>query len=495
MKKYILEIIVFVSGFAVLLFEIVGARMLGPYFGTSSFVWTSIISIILASLSIGYYAGGKLSDKYTKPIILSHILLLASAVLFVTILGKDTVLALISGITKDIRIGAILASIILFAPTSILLGMVSPYSVRLALDSLKQSGAQIGKLSALSTVGSILGSVAGGFWLLPAFGVNQILIFLPIVVLLLSVLLVPVKKLIYYALVLLIYITGAWTVFLASAQENVVSYDTMYSHVKVRDYTDASGERFRMLQINIENHSAKSLDSDRLVNDYTRYYHIIRHFVPNFSHVLMLGGAGYSYPQDYLKQYPDKKIDVVEIDPGITEIAKKHFGLTEHPNLQIFHEDARVFLNSNTYKYDAILGDAFSSWYSLPYQLTTKEAVQKHYDSLSDSGVVVLNIISALEGELSQFLRAEYRTYKEIFPDVKIFPVTNASNPDIIQNIILVAIKNPRAFSIDATDSEVQSFLANEYTKPIPLDMPILTDNYAPVDSYITPFLSVIGKY
>jgi spermidine synthase len=114
----------------------------------------------------------------------------------------------------------------------------------------------------------------------------------------------------------------------------------------------------------------------------------------------MIGGAGYSFPKDYLAKYPDKNIDVVEIDPSVTEIAKEYFSLdTSDPHLHIFHADARVFLNQNTKKYDAIFGDAFTSWYSIPYQLTTREAIQAHYDTLTESGVLILNVISAIEGK------------------------------------------------------------------------------------------------
>lgn len=148
---YRLEIVVFISGFIVLLFEIVGARMLGPYFGTSSVVWTSIISIILLSLAIGYVLGGKIADRKTDTRTLAYILFFASIILFLTVIIKDVLLSQIIHFIRDIRIGAIIASVLLFSPTSILLGMVSPYAIRLALSSLHTSGAVIGRLSALST--------------------------------------------------------------------------------------------------------------------------------------------------------------------------------------------------------------------------------------------------------------------------------------------------------------------------------------------------------
>lgn len=113
----------------------------------------------------------------------------------------------------------------------------------------------------------------------------------------------------------------------------------------------------------------------------------------------MFGGAGYSFPKDFLKKYPDSTIEVVEIDPGITELARKYFHLQESPKLTIQHEDGRVFLNRAKKGYDVVFGDAFSSQYSIPYQLTTTEAVQRTYDILNDNGIVILNVISSIEGE------------------------------------------------------------------------------------------------
>jgi spermidine synthase len=145
-------------------------------------------------------------------------------------------------------------------------------------------------------------------------------------------------------------------------------------------------------------------------------------------------------------------MDVVEIDPGITEVAKKYFFLKDDPRLHIFHEDARVFLNNNSKKYDVIFGDAFTSWFSVPYQLTTKEAIQKHYDSLSENGIVILNIVSSLDGETGQFLRSEYYTFKEVFPQVYLFPTQNKNDTKLMQNIVLIALKDPKVPSFQSDD-------------------------------------------
>jgi spermidine synthase len=169
----------------------------------------------------------------------------------------------------------------------------------------------------------------------------------------------------------------------------------------------------------------------------------------------------------------------------VTELAKKYFRLEENPRLTIYHEDGRVFLNKTQGKYDVIFGDAFNSLHSLPYQLTTKEAVQKKYNILNDDGVVILNLISAIEGEKGKFLRAEYATYKSLFPQVYLFPVAGSGYGNIVQNIILVALKSEKDQTFNDSDPKLNEYLQHLWKKTVDADIPILTDNFAPVAYYI----------
>jgi predicted membrane-bound spermidine synthase len=137
--KYTLEIAVFICGAVVMIFELVGSRVLGPYFGTSIFVWTSLIGIILGSLSLGYYLGGKLSDKKPSFEILSLIIFLSAVFILVTIFSKKFLLNFLQISIPNIKISSVIASVLLFAPTSILLGMISPYVAKLKLENLNTS--------------------------------------------------------------------------------------------------------------------------------------------------------------------------------------------------------------------------------------------------------------------------------------------------------------------------------------------------------------------
>lgn len=230
------------------------------------------------------------------------------------------------------------------------------------------------------------------------------------------------------------------------------------------------------------------LDGDELVNDYTKYYRLAEHFNPGFKKTLMIGGAGYSFPKYFLNEYPEALIDVVEIDPKITELAKKYFNLKDNPRLSVFHQDARVYLNNTEQKYDIIYGDAFSSRYSLPYQLTTVEAVKKQYDALNEGGVIILNIISAIDGGQGQFLRAEYAAFKSVFPQVYLFPVRSRNGSEV-QNIILTALKKETVPEFTSDNPELDGYLNRLWQKQIGNDLPILTDDYAPVEYYINKLL------
>ncbi len=491
--KYILEIVVFICGAVVMVFELVGSRVLGPYLGTSIFVWTSLIGVILGSLSLGYYWGGKIADKKPNFENLSLIVFLSAIFIGLTTLTKDYWLIGLQSIIMDAKIVSVFASIILFLPANICLGMISPYAVKLKMHNLDTSARTVGNLYAISTLGSIFGTFLSGFYLIPHFGTNKLLIIL-LITLILTSLALSIKQLTKAKLLFLVIIIIACStisVFNSRTLEgigfsNFIDVDTAYNRIWIYDHIDKkTGELIKTMGINNENHSSMFLNSDKLVNEYTKYYNLAEHFNPNFKKTLMFGGAGYSYPKSFLERYKNATIDVVEIDPKVTELAKEYFRLKDDPRLTIYHEDGRVYLNKTEEKYDVIFGDAFSSHYSLPYQLTTKEAVQKNFDILNNDGVVILNIISALEGEKSNFLKAEYITYQSVFPQVYLFPVQTPNDSSQVQNIILVALKSRESQTFTDADPSLNEYLGHLWQNKVETNLPILTDDFAPVDYYI----------
>ena len=186
MKKFFLEIVVFLCGGVVMAFEIIGSRMLGPYVGTSMIVWTSIIGVILLSLSLGYYWGGRIADRWPRADILSFIIFVSALFMIASAFLKDDILQFLLSRIHNIKIVSLIASLILFTLPSVLLGMVSPYAARIKMKTIEKSGSTVGNLYAISTIGSILGVFLAGFYLIPAFKITHILLLLSIILIAVS---------------------------------------------------------------------------------------------------------------------------------------------------------------------------------------------------------------------------------------------------------------------------------------------------------------------
>lgn len=487
-----LEIVVFICGAVVMILEIAGSRIMAPYLGTSLFVWTSIIGVILGSLSLGYFLGGKIADKKASFKTFSIIIFLSAIFIALIALTKEWILEFVEANFKEVRLGSLVAATTIFAPASIFLGMISPYAVKLKLENLQKSGRTVGNLYAISTIGSIVGTFLAGFFLLSYFGNTKLLIILSITLVFTSLIAHfgnNKTKLLAILLLIIQFITFSIREN-SLAKAGIIELETDYNNVRI--YQDAdfeTGEPIQILDLGKADHSAIFLDNNDLVFEYTKFYRLAKHFNPELKDALAIGAGAYTYPRDFLSKFPEANLDVVELDPGLTEIAKKYFHLKDNERLNIYHEDGRTFLNRNTKKYDVIFGDAFRSYYSIPYQLTTVEAVQKMHDSLNDDGVAFVNVISSLDGKTGKFLQAEYKTFKEVFPQVYIFPVKHPENPLAVQNIILVALKSEEKPEFASEDPELNTYLQNLYLGEIKTDLPILTDDFAPVDQYIMELL------
>lgn len=496
--RFLLETIVFVSGAVVMIFEIIGSRILAPYIGTSTYVWTSLIGVILASLSLGYWLGGKMADRQPHLRFLAGVMFGGAALMALTTLLHSLVLSVISDLGIGLELKSVVASLILFAPASVLFGFVTPYAIRLKMLNIEDAGKTVGRLYALSTVGSILGTFSAGFILLPFVGSVRTLYLLTAVLFTLSILLAPFKltttKVI--GIILLpaaILLNESFNYYLAKYYD-LHDFDTEYSRIRVFNRRDQITDK-PIRVFSADPHfiqSAMFRDSDELVSSYAKFYHLLRHFKPDFQNTLLIGGAGYSFPKEHLKKYPGKKIDVVEIDPQVTEIARDLFRLKDNPNLRIYHEDGRIFLNNIVAKsYDVILIDAFGSLFSIPFQMTTREAVARIDVGLTDDGLVIMNLISAVEGDGSLFLQAEYQTYKEFFPHVRVFKVRPETANDVTQNLILVASKSSD-ISFESADPEIAELLKSLYDKPLTVSVPALTDDLAPVEYYNSQALKIV---
>ncbi len=486
-KRYAIEIAVLVSGAAVMGLELTGVRVLAPHMGTSIVVWTSLIGVILASMSFGYWYGGKLADR--KPRAEMLVLLLWSAAVWIGLVAllKTSVLFSIQRGIPDIRVGAILGTMLLFAPPSAFLAMIAPYAARLTFHELGDSGRTVGRLYALGTIGSIAGTFFAGFVLPIYLGNTRLLLGIASILFLAALPLVS-RRLALLATGIGIFLLSAF--FIAAIfvrlerAAGFIDIDTAYHRAWIYNALDPERVRtVKLLMLEKTPHSAIFLNDDELVFAYAKFFRIAAHLRPNMKRALMIGGGAYSYPRDFLARNPNARLDVVEIDPKLTEIAKQYFRLKEDPRLTIIHEDARTYLYGSENSYDVIFVDAFNSYYSVPYHLTTQEAVRSMYDRLDDGGAVIVNLVSALRGPKGLFAEAEYATYRSVFPQAYLFSVY-AADPGTIQNVVLVALKSKEVPQWESADSEIEGYLRRRFKEEIP-NRAVLTDDYAPVDYYV----------
>lgn len=486
MKKYQLEITVFLSGALTMVLELIASRILSPYVGSSNLIWTTIIGIMLTSMSIGYWLGGKKADQNKENdinILANYLLIAAIATSLIPILETVFVNTLAQAVNQLIIV-AIISATIVFGIPSFLLAAVSPIAVKLKNNAPDNVGATSGKISSLSTIGSIFGTFFAGFILIPNLGVKTIILGCSILLWILSFMLFKNKDKKYYVLIIIeliaiigLNILGA-QIFKNKNRDIIKDVDSEYSRIWVKEI-QVDQAKYKTLQVDTGLESYINQETGEMGAQYLTYFDLFEYYNKEAKSTLMLGGAAYTYPMHYLNKYQDKTIDVVEIDKKMTEISEEEFGLdTNNPNLKIYTTDGRSFLNYNETKYDTILIDAFKGL-NAPFELTTYEAMQKAYNNLNENGMVITNIISSIEGEKSDFIKYEYNTYKAIFDDVKMFKVRTNADSEETQNLILVGFKGNKSVNNDKQE-EYQGLLNNEI-QDFTSEKQIVTDNYAPI--------------
>jgi len=487
--------------------ELLGSRLLAPVFGSSIFVWGSLIGVVLSALSAGYYLGGKLADIKPNFNVLSIVIFLSGLMVLSLPAIAPPLFDLAIRLNLGERYAPLLATTLLLGPPSVLLGMVSPYAIRLVAEGFETLGKVSGNLYALSTVGSILGTFLTVFILIPLFGVNKIIFLLGVVLLVVAFLGLSYR---FKFLVLIILIILPFAApYMVNRQLTVATYtlalgdtiyetDTPYHHLIVADAYDPSSQsttRYLIMDDNL--HSAMDLqDPNRTVFPYTDYFHIGPLLNSNITRVLFIGGGGFTGPKDFLRDYPNVTVDVVEIDPEVVRVAEQYFAVNaSNPRLHIYIDDGRVFLQGTTQRYDLIVLDAYSRSY-VPFQLMTLEFFKLIDSHLTSNGIVISNLISGTTPSNDQLLTAETTTISQIFPNVYTFAVDGASDTDP-QNVIIVATLSTHHLGV--TDFEelastntivkipgMEDYLSNYFT-PIGNNPPTLTDDYAPVDTMLSP--------
>ncbi|MDR3166170.1 MAG: fused MFS/spermidine synthase [Synergistaceae bacterium] len=494
----VLGVASFLCGACVMVLEMAGSRVVAPYMGTSLVVWTSLIGIIMVSLTLGYWLGGRVADRRPEMKILHYIILTAALVTAIVGAAASPVLEALSASVRNVYIASVIASAVLFAVPSVLLGMVSPFIVRLAMRNVLSSGGTVGKFSALSSAGSIIGTFLGGFVLISFFSSRTIL-FMVAFVLALTALIVrghhvvlPVIAAIFAAACGFYFESGDMAreaKFMETAEmSDEITVETHYNTIRITERA-ANGTNLRVRILQTDPLGAQSLmyvdRPNDLYSDYTKFYDLAFHYKPDAGKILMLGGGGYCVPKHIAATRPGVDVDVVELDPGITDAARKYFNLKDRPGQRIFHEDARMFVNreseAGAQKYDAVFEDVFGSSYNIPFHMTTSECMKKIRAMMSDDGVFVVNIISSIDGELFSGI---YAGVASAFPTVMIYPATYPNSSRARQNIMIVALANEDEPYRAPDDDYMASLLNHRWTNAFEPKTDAFTDAFAPVEKY-----------
>lgn len=467
LRRYVpsaLQTIAFLTGFALMAFELVAARILAPSIGSSTYVWTSVIGVIIAALSFGYWAGGRLADQRNKASDIALLCIASAAGVAAMTLVYPTLLSWVIDTFQDNRIQGFVASLLLFAPTSFVLGMISPYLVKLSIHSLKTSGQSVAGLSALNSVGGIAGTFITGFILFSYIGSRETLIIVIVSLLVSSWLIVPRrrarKRMMASLLILAVMLVPA-----SQASAILAQIDTPSAH-----YTVSEG-MFRGQPIvglttgprGVQSAVSKS-NPDELVFWYTSFASKIAQTL-NPQNVLVLGGGVFTLPAYLADALPDAQIDAVEIDPVLYDVAKTHFSFYDRENLQLYFDDARTFVNHSTKQYDVIIVDVYGDT-SVPFTLLTKEYGEAMSTLLSPEGAIIVNAIGAQTGPCRDVIDVIDAVYR---PHVSYAHwQTQSTRLDTRANYILLYTQQP--------------FTAVPMNTLEPGKIPAYTDNYAPAE-------------
>lgn len=501
-----LELTVFLCGALVMVLEMVGGRVLAPHVGTSAVVWTSLIGVVLACLALGAWAGGRYADKSLSRHGLGRILLGAGLGSALTACFHSIVGAGITGAISDIYVAAVASALAIFALPAFFCGMISPYVIRLRIASVDTAGATVGRLYALSTAGSILGTFLGGFVLISFWGSSLILWGVALSLLLLSLCndrSRPLLRLVLLAGCLLLAVLGMGRERWLAENNSTHLVESPYNSIRITEGTDYGhgGRAVRLMATDPGySQSGMLLDApDELYFEYTRFYALGPRFVPQARQVLMLGGGGYSVPKWLLsgKSGLDSErldITVVELDAAMTDSARRWFGLKDDARLTIRHEDARAFLNRQDDQYDLIFVDVFNSHYSVPFQMGTVEAAAGLRRAVAPGGAVLMNVISAVDGPDGRLFQGIWQALSTHFAEVRVYCVGRPDRPDKVQNLMLLALPEagrpewptpaPSLAQADPSPAESDAMLRVRHLAPITCTVPPLSDDYAPVERY-----------
>ncbi len=472
--KYFLIILVFISGMTSLALEMCASRLLAAYFGTSLYIWGSLVGLILLYLTIGYFIGGRLADRYPSKLVLCLVTSAAAlATLLIPFISSGILNWSVTGmqeISVSIFLSSLIGTMLLFAVPVTLLGLVSPFAVRLAARNIRQSGRVSGSLYAISTAGSILGAFLPVLWLIPTIGTRRTLLVMGTLLFAASLWgLRPLWRPAFaIALVVLVLPLGP----LKDIPNLIYSKESLYNYIQVTQ--DADGTRELILNEGDAIHSIYYPDPNKVLTGwYWDYFLAAPYFNANFTaqklhRVAIIGLAGGTIAHQFSEVYHNVPIDGVELDPSIVAVGRKYFGMTE-PNLHVYVQDGRTFLATTHEHYDVVAVDAFQQPY-IPFQLTTREFFTQIRAHLSPTGVVALNTGHTVHDY--RLVQAFVNTMSQVFPSVYVFNVPGTFNTEVMATMQPTLLNTFKANLAQFAPTSVMGQVASEV-------VPVVTQGHA----------------
>lgn len=452
----ILYATVFFTGAAVLIFEVAAVRLFAPYFGSSLYVLSSVLTVILAALSLGYFYGGRLADRLPYFLPLYSIIMGAGALMLILLYTALQILPYTTGIFSILSGPLVMAVAIFFVP-AFMLGIDSPFVIKLISERTDQdhNGAVVGSTFFWSTVGSIVGSISAGFILIPTFGLTATIASISMFLIVWSAGAVitlhyttpnvhtPVSIQHVLLLITTFVVIGGiglyGTLTYTPHNERITTLyqtDGYYSNIHVYEQT-AGTTTYRFLKRDTNHSSAILPGSDVVVFPYAQLANDYTNMVPDATSYLVLGGGAYTIPRHLHTFDPALTIDVVELEPSLAEVAYTYFELPKTPNINLIEGDARRFLQTSTSTYDVIFSDVMNSGHYIPPHLSTVEFFTAMKQRLNPDGVAFINFIGNLNTTDRTLSGSMIRTIASIFPNYELVALYGPTNPDI-QNLVFV---------------------------------------------------------
>lgn len=486
--KYFLIAQVFISGMTSLALEMCASRLLAAYFGTSLYIWAVLIGLILIYLTIGYFIGGRLADRYPSTQALALITAAAALATALIPFVSQSILSwsvqALAQVSVSAFLSSLLGTVLLFAVPVTLLGLVSPYAIRLMIQHVENSGRTSGSLYAISTFGGILGAFLPVLWLIPTFGVRRT--FLIFGVLLFAASLWSLRS--YWRLGFILVLVALLLPLgpLKNIPNLIYNQESLYNYIQVTQLPD--GTRQLILNEGEAIHSIYYPDPTRVLTGwYWDYFLAAPYFNPGFTpqklqRVGIIGLAAGTIARQFTQVYGAVPIDGAEIDPAIVNVGRKYFAMNE-PNLHVYVQDGRAFLATTHAHYDVVAIDAFQQPY-IPFQLTTREFFSQIRSHLSPNGTVVLNTAHTTHDY--RLVQAFVNTLQQVFPSVYTFNVPGTFNTEVMATLRPTSIATFRTnlaqFPPDTTMGQVASEVLPVVTQAHANGGIVFTDDRAPIE-------------